>query len=396
MKTIINQDDSFKLSVFRICFYITIISNLVIFIAQPFGITILISLASRCFLFSNLIAFLFVVFDNIHCYLPYKTKQIITIAFMIGFSMISYLVSSEGGLYDYIIRIWCYLALPFYFLYLDYLEPEKKMIHFIFVINILTSVVYTALSFTGLSYAGYEKYIGTQGAWLTLGYGNPNQTAMYLIINLIVLLCAFHYYNKMYCKMMLLLLMGYMGYLLIKTSSRTCIIIAGIILLIDLFKKKYRISKYFVVVILLIPVIFLAAYPYLYEHNLLNIFSFRGKSDYSSRDYIFQSSLQEVQKHFVFGKFGEFQLQNLHNGILSIYASLGLVGLTLFYQYNIRAYLNILSSKIKSKAAFISYIGLLFVFLHACTEGAFLVGGTVFAGSLSLLIYLTKLEGKEG
>lgn len=394
MNYLIEEDEALKLSVFKFCFYITLGSNLVIFITQPLNITILESLASRCFMLSNLLAFFFSIYHSLRKFIPYKTKQIVTIFFMICFSFLSYLLSNESGLYQYIIRIWCYLALPFYLLYVDYLKPDKRMIHTIFFVNILISIVYILLSLSKYSYMGYEKFIGTNNAWLTLGYDNPNQTAMYLVINLIVLLCSFHYVKKRSIQLVIVLFILYIGVLLIKTSSRTCILIGAIIFFIDLIKRNFKISKVIVIGMLFLPFVFMLIYPFLYKHNLLYFFSFGGKTDYESRSQIFQSVLNQVGSNFLFGKFGKYQLQNLHNGTLSVYASIGLVGLVLFYIFYIRAYLKIISNGIKSKVAFISLLGLLSVFLHACTEGAFLVGGSVFAGSLSVLIYLTKFVEK--
>ncbi|MHB8131520.1 MAG: O-antigen ligase family protein [Mobilitalea sp.] len=298
-------------------------------------------------------------------------------------------------MYNYIIRLWCYLALPFYFLYIDYLKPNKKMINFVFIINLLITLVFTLLSFTKYRYAGYENYIGTDSAWLTLGYDNPNQTAMYLLITLIILYCAMNYYTNKLIRVLILLDIIYMGTLLIDTSSRTCILIAVFITVIILLKKKYTVPRYIVIGILLLPGIFLLAYPYLYENGFIYVLEFGGKVDYSSRSYIFLSVLTSIKDRLLLGDFGTYQLQNLHNGTLSVLSSLGIIGLLFSYIYFFRAYYKILSNKIKSKTAYISFIGLLAIFIHACTEGAFIIGGSMYAGTLSVLIFLVKLDWKE-
>ena len=395
MNSSMKQESELKLTGYKICFYITIISNLILYIAQPFNITILETLASRCLMLCNLAAFTFAILQSMKHYVPYKTVQIVTIFFMISFACVSFLLSSSGGIYNLIIRLWCYLALPIYFLYIDYLEPEKKLFHFIFAVNFITSLIFIYLSFSSYSYKGYEGYLGTANAWLTLGYENPNQTAMYLLINLIVLLCALYYYKKKVIKIILLFDLLFIGWLIIQTSSRTCILIGLLVIVISIFKKKYKIKRYIVVGILIIPLIFMIIYPLLYDKGWLYFFEFVGKADYSSRSYIFKSAIASVRNQFMFGDFGRYQLQNIHNGPLSVYTSLGLVGLILFYIYYYRAYFHILSKGMKSRVAFISVIGLLSVFLHACSESAFIIGGSMFAGSLSTLIFMTKLEGKE-
>jgi len=97
------RDKSFDVRVFQFCFYLTLVSNLIIYIAQPLNLLLLETLASRCFMLCNLIALFFVVNKSIKHAIPYMTSQIITIICMVCFSFISYLLSSQSGLYNYII-----------------------------------------------------------------------------------------------------------------------------------------------------------------------------------------------------------------------------------------------------------------------------------------------------
>jgi O-antigen ligase len=105
--------------------------------------------------------------------------------------------------------------------------------------------------------------------------------------------------------------------------------------------------------------------------------------------------LLTVKDRFLFGDFGTYQLKNLHNGTLSIYSSLGIIGLVLFYVYFFRAYLYILVNGFKCRAAFIAFLGLLAIFVHSCTESAFMIGGSMYAGTYSILLILVKLDRKK-
>ncbi len=392
----IKTEHQSKITIVNICFYITLISNLAIYIAQPLDIILLEGLASKCFMLSNMVAFLYALIHSMKEYIPYKTNQIITIAFILLFSFISFITSKGSGLYQYIIRMWCYLALPFYLLYMDYISLGKKMINFVFIINYISSGVFILLSLSKYSYAGYEHYIGTNYAWLTLGYGNPNQTGIYLMITFVVLLCAFSYYKSPIMKGFTLLVILYIGRLIILTSSRSCIIVCLFILTAVFLYPRLNIPKLVVAAILLLPMIFLLFYPYLIEQGWFVNDTYMGKEDYSSRSSIFTLTLKKLQKRYLFGDFGTYRLENLHNGVLSILSSLGIIGLILFYIYYFRAYFHILKHYIKTRTAYISFVGLLAIFIHACAEGAFLVGGSVFAGSVSVLILLIKVEEREG
>lgn len=395
MDFLVKQNSAQNLIFFKVCFYLTMVSNLIIYIAQPFDLTVLIALASRCYMLCSFGALCYTVFNSFRRYVPYKSIQILTIIFMVSFALVSYLLSNSSGMYQWIVRLLCYLALPVYLLYLDYLKPDKWTLHFIFLLSVIASLFFAALSFSSLRYAGYENYVGTSGAWMTLGYENPNQTAMYLLVTQIILLGAFYYYSKKSIRFLLFADVMYMGWLIIQTSSRTCIMISVLILVIGVLRKKFNIQKYIVTAILILPLLFFVLYPYLFGSGPVNSLEIVGKTDYSARGEIFRSAFTSVSNRFLLGDFSKYQLENLHNGPLSVYASLGLIGLIIFYIYYLRAYYRILSYGFQCQTAFIAFLGLLSVFIHSCTESSFLTGGAMYAGSLSVLILLTRTEGRE-
>lgn len=381
-----------NINILRTCFIITIASNLVIYIAQPLNILFLQTIASRCFIISNVVAFFYVFLYNVKARSKNNTiYKIIIILAIVFSSTISYLLSS-GGVYDYIIRLLCYLALPFYFLYIDYVKLDKRLLDTIFFITFLTSLFFIYLSFTEYAYSGYENFLGTQQAWLTLGYDNPNQTGMYLLLTMIILICALHYYEMTNIRIIILIDILFIAKLLIETSSRACIFSGIFVFIITFVKKKFNLSKYTVILIMLIPLIFMIGYPYFYD-SFLKQYSFEvfGKQDISSRALMIKWVLSSLDGSYLFGNYGVNKLSNSHNGTLSIYSSLGVVGLILFYIYFFVAYFDLLK-KIKSKTASIAFIGLLAIFIQSTVEAAFFTGGSMYAGTLSILIYLAKLD----
>jgi|GEM_PF-3305918 hypothetical protein len=385
------QDKSTVQNIFIIFFCMTLISNLVMYIAQPYHIELLNALASRCFMLTNLAAFFVVILINLRRYNVYQTYQILLLTLIACFSFVSYLLSENIGLYNYIIHIWCYLAFPFYLLYLDYLKSDRRLIHFIFIINFINSLVFINLSFSSLKYAGYESYLGTNNAIVTLGYSNPNQTAMYLVITFITLCCTFFFYKILVVKVTILADGIYLFLLLLKTQSRICIAIGILLLLIILLKRHPKIPKLIVAGVLLSPSIFLIGYS-IYYTFVSQLISSGSSKLYDNRGFLFLDTLSAIKNHFLFGYLSLYQLPNTHNGILSIYSSLGIISLLLFYVYMFRAYFHISSRGFTSKSAYIAFWGLLLVFLHACVESAFITAGSIYAGSISMLIYLSASD----
>jgi hypothetical protein len=377
--------------IFKLCFCLTLVSNLVMYLVQPLDITLLNALASRCFMLTNLAAFFVVFLLHLRHYDAYRTGQLILIILMVCFSFVSYVLSDGVGLYSYIIHIWCYMALPFYFLYLDYLTPDRRLLHFIYLLSILSSLVFIGLSFSSYSYMGYEDYEGGAGACLTLGYDNPNQTAMYLVITLIILYSAIFYYRSVWMKAILLADCSYLVFLLTKTNSRICIFIGLLLTVQILLRRRSNAARLTVIGYMLLPVVFLLVYASFY--NEINVFlndTYRITQD--TRGIMFETILSSMKDNFIFGDFSSYQLPNAHNGVLSIYASLGIVGLLLYYLYMLRAYFHIISGGLNHKVAYTAFLGLLAVFIHACVESSFLTAGSMYAGSLSALICLARYQ----
>lgn len=394
MRLRMNTNDTI-LSIIHVCFYITVLSNLMIYITLPLNIILLATLASRCYILCNLITFLAAVILCTKKYMPYRTNQILIIIFMLLFSTISFVLSNGVTFFQYLTKILSYLAVPFYFLSIDYIIPKKKITDFVYLVNFLISIVFTFLSFSSYSYKGYAHYLGTKNAWLTLGFSNPNQTAMYLMLNFIVLFCTYFYYKKKLLRVTAFLFLIYIGKLLYNTSSRTCIITVIIIIAIILLKRKNQVSDLGIIAFLLIPTVFMILYPVLYKNGLFLQREILGKTDYGTRSIFYEQALNALKSNWLFGNYGKFRLANLHNGTLSVLSSLGIAGFISFYACYFRAHFQIKTYGPKSKSSFIAWIGLLAVFLHTCAESALITGGAMYAGSISVLIYLAKSDDKE-
>lgn len=92
---------------------------------------------------------------------------------------------------------------------------------------------------------------------------------------------------------------------------------------------------------------------------------------------------------FLFGDFSRYRFDNLHNGYLSIMATVGVPSMVLFisllYQKT-TALLNYISQRHQRLA----YIGLLFLIMHMAFEAAFFTAGSVYAVSVLILVWLSN------
>jgi hypothetical protein len=268
--------------------------------------------------------------------------------------------------------------------YLDYIKIDRKLINYIFIINFIISLWFVYLSLSEYAYKGHPTY-------LTLGYSNPNQTAMFLLFNIITLIAANNFYKNKIIKTLIFIITIYLSYLIYLTDSRICFIVLIIIFVFNFRKKKFKIPKLAVFIITLTPILFMIVYTKLFTSNILLNFEFLGKAFYSGREHILLDVLEDIKNNMILGKLGLYQFENVHNGVLSIIVSLGLLGLILYYLYMLRVLFRV-AQKLNNKTAYIAFCGILMVFVQSSAESALMVSGSVYAAAVSILYLLTRVE----
>lgn len=161
----------------------------------------------------------------------------------------------------------------------------------------------------------------------TMGLGNPNGSAVYVLFTSMILLLAFISTSRKSVKIVLLALAGVLTYILYLLSSRTvfaCVLLAWLSVIFSPILRKQRIFRYAVLIAPLIMVI-----VQFFFNEKIGDYEILGKELDTGRYEMYHDLLQQIilkPMQYVFGNICGYNFQNFHNGLLTIFASLGIIG----------------------------------------------------------------------
>lgn len=200
---------------------------------------------------------------------------------------------------------------------------EFKHLYYSAVVLTFVFVTY-AFAFPAIAYTPYGAY---GNLIFTMGLGNPNGTAVYVLFTAMVLLLAFVSTKRKLKKIMLMILVCVLSYIMYLLSSRTvliCFLLAVVCVIVLPKLKVKRIFRYAVLIAPLIMILIQFAF-----NDKIGDLEILGKDLDTGRFEMYRDLLQEITKNpvqYIFGNLCGYNFQNFHNGILTIFASLGVVG----------------------------------------------------------------------
>ena len=267
-------------------------------------------------------------------------------------------------------------------LILHLLSHNEENMKYLFRINILISVVFIILSLSKYAYSGVIR------TSLYLGYSNPNQTGIFLFLNMTILLIMSIRLKKPFLRFLVYLICAYEFYLIVLTGSRSCVFTSVVLIVVFLLKISVRIHRWIIITSMLLPLAFLFGYSYLYSSGMLVDAQLLGKSIFTGREEFFISKISSISEYLLIGDATEYYFANLHNGPLTIILSCGIVGYVLylcFYYNTIKCYYSD-NDKVKTLAL----VAILAVFIHSSSECAMITGGAQYSIVTSSVYWLLK------
>lgn len=270
---------------------------------------------------------------------------------------------------------------------MDQLAYSKENTRFVFRTNIVIALVFVGLSLSSYAYSGRLPL-------LYLGYSNPNTTAIFLLLNQVILLLFLGDIRRNLFKLPVVMLCVYEGYLLYLTGSRTCFVLSMIIVFYYLTGKKFHLPKLFIIIAALFPLFFLWGYTALYASGKFADQFFLGKEFFSGREWYFLQILSQISGKYLFGDVIRYNFENAHNAPLTLIISTGIIGYVLYLLY----YLNCIfhyyprESNMQQNVALIAIIG---VFLHSSSEAVLVTGGAHYSILVATLYWILKQNTRE-
>lgn len=275
-------------------------------------------------------------------------------------------------------------------------DKAKKLIKYI----IYFLGIFLAIDFFVL---GNHKMLGRH---LTMGFTNPNFTAMWLL----QLLLFYVYYitvsrakiEKVLCFLVSVLCL----YLITLTLNRSALFILPIYILLSVLgivRKKYQLNKHFLIVVLAVPFLVYIFYHFIISNQHINqMFNFivsEGKGlDSRSRVWDFATS-RLFAGGWLIGDYAGISngtgVSQMHNTHLDILISYGIVPFVLFLKllYSICRRVNDTN---ETFVQYLAYIGFLLMLLFGTFEAGLFAGCTGLNYLTGTLLILARNREEKG
>ena len=228
-----------------------------------------------------------------------------------------------------------------------------------------------AFAFPSISYTPYGRY---GDLLFTMGMGNPNGTAVYVLFTAMILLLAISLTRSKLKKVILSVVVAALAYIMFLLSSRTVLACFILALLCIIFLPSLKCRRTFRYIVLAAPIIMIIIQFAL--NDKIGDFELLGKDLDTGRYVMYRGLLEQIGNEplqYIFGNLCKYNFQNFHNGVLTIFASLGVIGVIwTIKMWNIC--LGDIEKTIKSKYQKLAYFFVLLFLLDSVSESMTMVG----------------------
>lgn len=212
--------------------------------------------------------------------------------------------------------------------------------------------------------------------YLTFGMGNSNFAG---IVAFLAYSCVWitSSYENTKSKIITFLVAGWALYMIYETYCRSALAAALVIPLASFLLRNIKLNKWLLYAVCAIPFIFVPVYIYISEIASSGMgMEVMGKSVFSGRQFVYMSYIERLSDgvDYIFGTFIKGPFNNAHNGPLSIFVSVGILGCIVYYYIIINRLklCNDEAEAFRSKAAI--YV-ILAMFIESCGESSLFLGG---------------------
>lgn len=320
----------------------------------------------------------------------HKTALGMTIAVLISFvtSLHAFQISSIGGLIDDILSV---LSFIFFYIALSIDRTSQDILSLddVFRANNILCVMLLCFAFGPFEFK--NEVINEYGGTLfTLGLGNPNGVALYVMFAVVFLIIQIYNVNSKFTRVKNIIVAAALIYVMFLLSSRTVFLCA--LLIIGAYflhiPKVFKWLSYFVV---LSPIFLFVLQMKIPELDFASV-QILGKSIDTGRPELYQKMFAQLAAspmNLPFGNLCNYYFYNAHNGALTILLTLGLSGLVMylvFWNHQMRLLRNICTDKSQKMA----FIALMMVLLHASSESMCVVGTIPFSIFIVVIMKIAK------
>lgn len=226
----------------------------------------------------------------------------------------------------------------------------------------------------------------------SMGLGNPNAVAVYVLFAIIILLAHMVSIKTLTVRVIDAIIVGLLLYLLVLLSSRTVVACALLLLIGYIISKKTQKIMYFWSFIIIWPIIMIFITLAVGEKNLTLLVL--GKAIETGRYEMYRDTINNIIANpvaYIFGSVFRYNFLNMHNAPLTIISNVGFVGLVIYigiWYQKIKRY----AEEANNALSVIAVYALLAFVIQSSSESLLMIGTIPYA---TMVIVVDKMAKGE-
>ncbi|MBR0449020.1 MAG: hypothetical protein IIX24_05545 [Peptococcaceae bacterium] len=364
--------------------WLALISQAMTWVGLPLKINILISVAVALTTFSMALAGVLLFFDRKGP--AYRTNDLVLLAALV--IIVVWCVMGTASInIETVQRIILFFQMPFLMLVARRANKGGRVRDIVYTINACYPILFLYYYNSDFVHRIKSEYGDGFVKAFTLGFANPNETAMYLMVCAFLLLAAFFHYKTLYKRILFGLDFLLISFLIYKTECRIVILLMTLVLLGVVFGRKIKVGRRFIRCCFLasagFTVILLAA-PAVGRILIMNEVADTGRYQIFSRFFYNLTATS-----LMVGDFLKYPLNNMHNAFLGIFASFGIIVALYCWAFFCRGFSAICGEKAESLEYSSLQLGCCAIILHSAVEAAMFLNGAIYADIVFLMLFMT-------
>ena len=291
-----------------------------------------------------------------------------------------------------IVPLLCFFELPILMVSVEKSNAVVKNI--IYGVYFFLGIFYIRLSFSDKAHYYMGFYGESTVEELTLGFSNPNLTAMFLVFSLLVILIATSEIKRKILKSVFFAFSCVLLVLIYKTMSRAGLFIALIAIATVFLQRQKMVNSLLKKFAWIFPAVFFLFI--LLGREFYGDRLFMGEEFDTGRIMIYDRALSGFDNlpTLLFGKYSEFAGVNLHNTVVAILASYGIMT-AISYLAFLKCKINEDFKLVENKSQETALFSFMLIILYSSVEAAFFISGSAYAVQVFSIYYLCLPEEEK-
>lgn len=249
---------------------------------------------------------------------------------------------------------------------------------------------YFCVFFTDNAHYFNTKYGVRYVSALTLGYNNPNETSIYLFTVCVGLVYSCVLSKKAVHRFLLIAAVAFTVYLIYLTESRIMIVLSILFCIVIVPLRNKKPGMGLARGMATIPFVFVLVLVYFSDE--LSTVMFMGDTFDTGRSIIYSDAFKDMSLNsFLFGDVSK-NFQNMHNAPLSIFLTVGIMGMIMYYAIVFSKIFRTLKEANNCSKGYLGFWALFLLLIHSSVESGVLISGSALSMCLLIVFLFSQYE----